>query len=464
MRLRPFAFAFLVTVGAAGLQTLTSCGSSDAAAPAPIVEKEGGGGSDAATVDAAFVSADHPAFPQLLNNGGPVLKSPKLVAITFANDPERARLDAFAETIGQTEKYWKAIADDYGVGLATGRGIHLAATAPATISDVQVRQLLVNGLSGATPPFGALDSEAIYTLYLPQGTAGVADAGDAGYTDADHAGKLCTASLGYHSAMQIGGKDVVYAIVPLCGASLYKPDGITTAIDALTAVSSHEWFEAVTDPFGRLGKSGYYGMDPLHSTWAVARGNDGSEENGDLCHLPSDHINLVLPAITYKVQRIWSNQEAKLGRHYCAPSNGALSFNAVPVLPETIPFTFDAKPRTAEGVHVAVGESKVVDLKLFSTEPTEEWTVEAIDALGFDAIQQGYSEVAGGYAMDGGAVIPPTLKFAFDKPKGKNGDVLKMTITVLRKDPRYGTAGAEPFYVVSKLGGEGRYYIGLVGN
>ena len=96
---------------------------------------------------------------------------------------------------------------------------------------------------------------------------------------------------------------------------------------------------------------------------------------------------------------------------------------------------------------------------------TAAWTVSAFDDLSFDALAQGFTPVDGGFTLDGGAaVVTPTLKFSFDKTSGANGDTIKMTITVLRKDVRYGATGAEPFYVVSKLGTESRYYIGLVGN
>lgn len=464
MKLRLPFLAVVVLVGAAISVQTASCSSSDDAAPTPleagpVVPPTDGGG------DGAFVPADHPAFPQLVYNGGPVLKTPTLVAITFANDPHRAELDTFTETIGKTQAYWKAIADDYGVGPAAGRSVHLAGNAPATISDTQIRAALTANLTGPTPGYGALDSQAVYTFFIPAGTAGAKGPADAGYPDSDMAAGLCSEAYGYHDSMLVNGQPVVYAIVALCPPALYASFGITKAIDALTAVTTHEWFEAVSDPFSHLpgSKAGFYGLDELHSTWSVVRDHSQAGENGDLCHEAADHIDLVLPNITYKVQRIWSNQEAKLGRHYCAPANGATAFNSVPVLPDRIPFTFGGKTLMVEGVTIPVGTSKTVELKLFSSAPTEAWTVEAVDSLSYDAVTGGgYTAVPGGVSLDGGPVIPPRLTFALDKPSGVNGDVIKMTITAVKNDGRYGKA--TPFIVGSKLGKETRYYIGAVGN
>ena len=62
------------------------------------------------------------------------------------------------------------------------------------------------------------------------------------------------------------------------------------------------------------------------------------------------------------------------------------------------------------GVSIAVHATAEVDIQLISDHPTDDFTVDAVDAAVFS----------------GGS---PELTFAWDKTTGKNGDVLKLTIT-----------------------------------
>ncbi|HEY2370437.1 MAG TPA: hypothetical protein VGH87_28770, partial [Polyangiaceae bacterium] len=65
-------------------------------------------GDDGAVADAGpdvFVPAQHAAAPSVANAGGSVLASPKLVVVTFGNDPLAPAIESFAQSIGKSA-YW----------------------------------------------------------------------------------------------------------------------------------------------------------------------------------------------------------------------------------------------------------------------------------------------------------------------------------------------------------------------
>ncbi|HEX7602618.1 MAG TPA: hypothetical protein VF316_13470, partial [Polyangiaceae bacterium] len=93
-------------------------------------------------------------------------------------------------------------------------------------------------------------------------------------------------------------------------------------------------------------------------------------------------------------------------------------------------------------VQVPVGQSKTIDVQLFSDGPTDDWTVQAVDS----------TYVSGGAAE---------LSFSWDKQLGNNGDVLKLTITRV-KNGQY--AGSE-FIIYSQKGPKvAQMWFGFVAN
>lgn len=61
----------------------------------------------------------HPP-PIVTSSGGPVLKTPRIVPIFFADDPLADDLERFVMTVGCTD-YWREAVGEYGVGDATRR-------------------------------------------------------------------------------------------------------------------------------------------------------------------------------------------------------------------------------------------------------------------------------------------------------------------------------------------------------
>jgi hypothetical protein len=147
-----------------------------------------------------------------------------------------------------------------------------------------------------------------------------------------------------------------------------------------------------------------------------------------------------MPGLDFTVQRSWSNKSAKAGHDPCVPAAmGQAYFNSVPVFNDTI----SIMGAPMKGVKIAAGQSKTIDVDLFSDAATSgPWTVKAIDLLSYS---------------NGGS---PYLNFSFDEDKGQNGQKLHLTIKV-NKASQY---NAELFFLVSSLNGRENIWVGLVGN
>ena len=146
----------------------TESGAEDARAPLDAPGDEADGAGDAA--DAATYPAPHPALPQEVTMGGPVLVSPRIVPITYDADPMRAQIEAFIPKLGASS-YWKDVTSEYGVGPAKiGRPVHLGATAPTQIDDAAVKTWIASMLDGTHPEFDPPDGNTMYAIYYPPGT------------------------------------------------------------------------------------------------------------------------------------------------------------------------------------------------------------------------------------------------------------------------------------------------------
>src|SRR5205823_4338008 len=94
---------------------------------------------------APFVMAAHPAAPQVVNAGGPVLAKPVIVPIFFPSFAYRAQVIDFASKLTGSA-YWKATTSEYGVGaLATpATPIDVADPAGAIVYDDDIQSWLVS--------------------------------------------------------------------------------------------------------------------------------------------------------------------------------------------------------------------------------------------------------------------------------------------------------------------------------
>jgi hypothetical protein len=120
-----------------------------------------------------------------------------------------------------------------------------------------------------------------------------------------------------------------------------------------------------------------------------------------------------------------------------APS-GQVYFNAAPVLNDTVTYNDSGTQTRGAGVSIPVGQSRTIELDLYSTAATGPWQLSAFeDGNGTD------------------------LSFSFSQTTGVNGDKVRLTITVNKKNTTY---NAEPFWIQSTLNGVSYYWPVIIGN
>ncbi|MDB5221291.1 MAG: hypothetical protein JWO86_9218 [Myxococcaceae bacterium] len=387
--------------------------------------------SDDAGADTALPPAPFPAFrpapPQVETAGGPVLKTPRIVAVVFEGDPLATEIDAFVHEMGASPEYWQRVTAEYGVGpLASTKTVIAHETPPATAAIADVQAWIKERTEGPTPLLGAFDSETMYTLFYPESTQVVLDG----------SGPQCQAFGGYHlDAKRPDGTSMFYVAIPRCPADALTP------LEQATTAASHEWAEGAADPQPTVAPA-YGRIDADHLAWGVSFSDYPTAEIGDLCALTPDDT-VTPPGFTHAVQRIWSNAEARAGHDPCVPARaGAVYFNTEPVLEERIQVTPAASPPSmTKGVRVPVGTMKTIALDLYSVAPTAPWKVTVYDVR----------------ALLG---EPKRLAFTTDRKTGANGDVLELTIEALASGP----LGGAPFAVYSTSGATTTVSFGFVQN
>jgi len=385
-----------------------ACGGGGGAAPSPT---DAGRDVLEADADAAlpFSPAPHPPLPQLLHAGGRVLSGATVVPVTFDGDPLRADVERFVATFGAS-RWWADTTAEYGVPpLAADTPVHVAESPPAgPLDDAAVEAWLAAHLDGTHAGWGAPSADKLYVVFFPRGTSVVLD-GLASCTDY---------LAGYHYAATVGGVTIAYAIVVRCDHGYGDATG---DLDATTNGLAHELVEAATDPW----------LD------AWSRPDDESifpfafsGEAADLCELEGG-VAWRAPDLGYVAHRVWSDAAARAGHDPCSPAPaGVAYFNSAPVLGDAVTFDYFGQSVTVKGLRAPLGQTRTIELRLFSDAPTAPWTVTAQDVR----------------AMRGGA---PLLAFALDRPSGANGDVLHLSVTAVAADPDW---ASEPFVVTSTQG------------
>jgi hypothetical protein len=370
-------------------------------------------------VDAGFVIAPHPALPQVRNQGGPVATKPTFTAVTYDGYDLRAPAEDVVATIGASAT-WQAATSEYGVGAGAARApIHLAAAAPVTIDDTTIQTWLTGQLDGTHPEYGTPTSNSIYVVFYPTGT-----------TVTNATLLSCQSFGGYHSSVWVPGSgssspgtSVPYVVIPECA-------GTAGALFSTETSTSHELIEAATDPFGTTKVPGvaWSDVDTDHLVWQVLLGGG---EVTDLCQLLYGARFIPFP-YAHGVQRSWSNAAALGGHDPCAPSfPGEVYFAAAGVLPDTVTLKYGGVDNLTKGVLIPVGQSRTIEVDLYSDAPAEPWTVSATDM----------SQLVGGQT--------DSLTFSWDATTGPNGTKLRLTITVVK-----GTTliGGQPFMITSSNG------------
>ncbi len=368
--------------------------------------------------------APHPAPPQVVKFGGAVLASPDIFPIIFKSDSTtfKTNVKDFSSKVA-AGAYWHDTTFEYGVGPATSEpAIELDETVANSITDDQIQAWLGAKLNGGDLAFPTPTVNTLFIIYYPANVNISLPDGQGGVS------LSCQSFGGYHSNFALdaahGNLPVAYAVVPRCGT-----------MDDVTTAASHELMEAATDPLPMTNPA-YGQTDGNHLYWELALGGG---EIGDLCALGKS-ANTTLPEIGYLTQRGWSNASILAGHDPCVPAPAnEVYFAAVPVMKDQINLGGGV---AFKGVKIPVGQSKTIDVKLFSDGPTTgPWTVTAYDSSMFQ----------------GG---PQRLDMSFDVDQGQNGQTLHLTINVLSA----GQYKEETFFISSSLGNVRHRWIGAVGN
>ncbi len=313
-------------------------------------------------------------MPQVVSSGGPVIASPRFVPIIFSGDDRTADITGFMKAVG-VSTYWTSIAPQYGASAGAALSpIVLTESPPSSISDADIQTWLQGKLDGTHGDFGVADASSVYVIFYPATTA-----------VQTFWGTSCMTFDGYHSQTSVGMTPVVYAVIARCSDSF-----------TLTALTSHELFEATTDPLINTNPAFLY----VNDVYASA----GTSEIGDLCQGAGEFVPV---DVGFPVQRIWSNAASAGGHAPCAPSN-AFFFDTVADVSETIQVGGGVAP----GITVPLNTSRTVNLVAFSDAPTQgAWTVSV--ASGADTPGQALDLTLCRSSAENGESIPLTIMRPF---------------------------------------------------
>jgi hypothetical protein len=338
-------------------------------------------GANCPAVDAAgFAEAPHGPLPTVVYSGGGILEAPQVISFTFSTTPGIPTIQAFGQTITQTE-WFAAVSKDYcindgGTCITKGDvGVSVdmdAAAAPLYVETFQQGSAgtgvdldtFVNDQIGAAVAAHLIPApgpNSLYAFYFPPSSII-----SFGPPQAGGANESCNAFGGYHNNITYtdGTTQIVYAIMPDC------PSG-DPALDLqfVTLAASHEIMEATTDPYNGSGWYLDQAFNPdagpttaqiRNEPWA---NQDSFGEIGDNCE--SLVLDFWYLDAGEQVQRIWSPSAAAAGHNPCIPVPAGESY-------------YNAS--TDKVLYVAeVGSSFMVDVSAFADMPRPSWRLDALD-------------------------------------------------------------------------------------
>lgn len=303
----------------------------------------------AATVDpAAQRSLIAERLPRVEYLGGPIIRRPRVVTITFAGDSEGlvARLERFGESVTRTN-WWRTVTEEYcaKAGDCIGEGqpgiaVRLDETLPADVHADELGERLIGHAKAGR--LGTIDADTILLAYLPKGVT-LRDAGGQRYCEGGR--------RGMHRALRIDKQAVGLALVPRCGDEA-----------SLTGTASHEILEVATNldtarrgfafkPQALTEAFLTAGVEPVDPCVILLRGRNRATEHGRT------------------MQRAWSNRAAAEGRDPCVPHVGDGPF--VALVPEQ------------PVVHLKIpGEHVKMTFEAAASDEVRGWKVSVIDLTG----------------------------------------------------------------------------------
>lgn len=215
--------------------------------------------------------------PQLTYRNGPLLQNVEVFTIFWGTqwstrNTEMDHINSFftailkSSLIQQLTEY-NTPGFTIGNGTLTGTIVITAGAPTKNITDAKI-QLQLNSWIKANTSFPQPGANTLYFIYT-----------DSGITVSMGGSKSCSSFCGYHNATK---NNIYYAVMPYPDCAGCQ--GGLAVQDALTATSSHEMCESITDP---VPGSGWY--------------DDANGEIGDICAWKFKDLD------GFKVQLEWSN-------------------------------------------------------------------------------------------------------------------------------------------------------------
>ncbi len=323
-------------------------------------------------------------LPRVAYQGGPFLRHPRIVTITFTSDDGDlvTRLERFGDTITRTP-WWRTVTEGYCAreGDCIGEGqpgvpVRLDDALPAEVHAVEVAELLTRHARAGR--LGPIDANTLLLVYLPNGV-GLRDAVVPRYCEGGR--------RAVHRALRFDGRAVGYALIPRCSDEA-----------ALTTTASHEVLEAATNP------------DPARRGFAFKQTSEtlgftsAGIEPVDPCGIITANAHRAVVESGFAVQRAWSNRAASLGRDPCVPSPAERPYLAL-------------VPRQPTVRLAKAGDRIAIALEAVADRPVPAWTVSAVDLTG---------------TQEGERYVDVTL----DTATVTAGQKATLTIAVRRRHPR----------------------------
>lgn len=228
--------------------------------------------------------------------GGPVISHAKIYAVFWGDgvaSETKTKIGPFlASMIDSVYMDWlseyatnlNAVDGRPGTNQTIGRGSFggsltiKPANASKALQDADVQKELESQIAAGNLPKQTDDS--LYMVYFP-----------AGVSITIEGSKSCSSFCAYHEGFKGKDGNVFYGVMPQCGGF-----GCGGGFDGLTATSSHEAIEAITDPFPTPGSQPAYPQ-----AWNDSEG----EEISDLCQ--SYSAKLTSHGVTSSVSGQWRN-------------------------------------------------------------------------------------------------------------------------------------------------------------
>ncbi len=347
---------------------------------------------DAATHDHGAPSTTYPAFPPdqptMQFGGGRVLTSAELVTVTYPGDAHVAAVETFADQLGASS-YWKTTVSEYGVGPTKSTAadhVRMTTPPPSKMTQKELEDYIAKTASDPKSGWPAATEQTLYVLYLPAGTSLTVEGDSADLCYLNHAG--------YHWSALVGSIEVAYAVVLDCGKSINPVQTVSGLIAA-----------AATSPLPTAGSLGYAGADPDHFVWTFMLAD---QDAADFCYRQTI-TDVLATGFGDKLARLWSNASAKAGRDPCLPTpSGQAYFDVTPPGLDKVVVL----GHTTKGIHLAVGETRIVELDIWSDAATKPLDLSVNDVLG-------------------------DLDVSLDRASGQNGEKVYLTVSSRKTDAHF---------------------------